>query len=96
MAGVPPVSVPTPSSLPPQGPSQFNAGADHSKLLNKDLDKHLGDVQGKHKPQPKNKPEQHQPEQKKPAQTKGKDDDSTKHSHHHNQHKHDHKPSTTH
>ena len=50
MAAVTPPTI-TPTSLASfEKPTQFNPGQDPSKLFGKDFDKHLGNMQGKHKP----------------------------------------------
>ena len=104
MPGITPTAITPPPSIPTHEPSKFGLGKDQTKPLDKDLEKHLGNVQGKHKPEAKNKPEpQHKPEaksksehQQQPPSSKPSDDDSTKHSHHKHHHKHAHQPSAAH
>ncbi len=82
MAAVTPTTI-TPTSLASfEKPTQFNPGQDPSKLFGKDFDKHLGNMQGKHKPEPKHKAE--------PKKTESKDHshDSAKHHKHQPQHTH--------
>jgi len=88
MAGVTPTTI-TPTSLASfQQPTQFNPGQDPSKLFGKDFDKHLGNMQGKHKPEPKHKAEpQHKAEPKK-TESKDHGHDSAKHHKHQPQHTH--------
>lgn len=105
MPGITPTAITPPPSIPTQEPSKLGLGKDQTKPLDKDLEKHLGHVQGKHKPEAKNKPQpQHKPEaksksahqQQQPASSNPSNDDSTKHSHHKHHHKHAHQPAAAH
>lgn len=88
MAGVTPTPPITPTSLSSfEQPTQFKPGQDDSKQFNKDLEKHFGNMEGKHKPAPKKAEPKHKPEPKK-TESKDHGHDSTKHHKHQPQHAH--------